>query len=122
MPNIEFDLGELDNRSPYVGRRLATCQAMVRALGAQGRLDVVHMPMVEHLYGLCEALDSAGGRGASIALLSAQFDKAWERLATLPFPESDADDDDAEYDVVVLRPVAPPPELTAGADAEAAAS
>ena len=121
MPNIEFDLGELDNRSPYVGRRMATCRAMVRALEAQGRLDVVHLPMVEHLYGLCEALDTAGGRGASIALLSAQFDKTWERLATLPFPEADAADDDAEYDVVVLRPVAPPAELDAGTG-EAAAS
>jgi hypothetical protein len=105
MPTLAFDLGELDDRSTFVGRRLRTCQAMVRALEADGRLDVVHMPMVEHLYGLCEALDKAGGRGASYALLSAQFDRTWERLASLPMPEPEESADDLDYDVMIIAPV-----------------
>lgn len=79
---------------------------MVKHLDGQGRLDVEHLPLVEHLYGLCEALDKAGGRGASYALLSAQFDKTWERLASLPFPEPDDDDAAIEYDVVLIPPAA----------------
>ncbi len=107
MPQLAFDLGELDNRSPMVGRRLLTCRAMVHELERTGRLDVVHLPIVEHLYALCEALDGAGrGRGASYALLSAQFDKAWERLASLPMPEP-SDDDEVEFDVSFLPPAHP---------------
>lgn len=79
---------------------------MVAELEESGRLDVVHYPIVEHLYGLCEALDRAGGRGASYALLSAQFDKAWERLASLPMPDVD-DDDAVDFDVSLLPPAHP---------------
>lgn len=106
MAQLAFDLGDLDDRSPLNGRRLRTCQVMVRALEESGRLDVVHLPIVEHLYGLCEALDKAGGRGASYALLSAQFDKAWERLASLPLPDPD-DGDDVDFDVALLPPAHP---------------
>jgi hypothetical protein len=106
VPQLAFDLGDLANRAPGIGRRLRTCQVMVEHLQATGRLDVVHLPIVEHLYGLCEALESAGGRGASYALLSAQFDKAWERLASLPLPEPD-DDDDLDFDVSLLPPAHP---------------
>jgi hypothetical protein len=104
VPQLAFDLGDLNDRSPFVGRRLLTCRAMVEHLAGQGRLDVEHLPLVEHLYGLCEALDTSTGRGASYALLSAQFDKTWERLATLPFPEPDEGDDDIEFDVVLIPP------------------
>lgn len=111
MPQLEFDLGDLNNRSTAPGRRLTTCMAMVQHLADTGRLDAVHIPLVEHLYGLCEALDGAHqGRGASYALLSAQWANTWERLATLPLPEADDDGAEADYDVVVLRAVEAPAE------------
>jgi hypothetical protein len=84
---------------------------MVAHLNATGRIGPVHLPMVEHLYGLCEAMDAVTGRGASYALLAAQFDKTWERLATLPPPDTDDEVGADDYDVVVLHAVAPPAAL-----------
>jgi len=111
VPQLAFDLGELDRPESLTGKRLRTCQVMVAALEESGRLDIVHLPIVEHLYGLCEALDKAGGRGASYALLSAQFDKAWERLASLPMPEPE-ESDDLDFDVFL--PPAHPDHVAAG--------
>lgn len=106
----ELDLGldELGNR----GALRKSVDAMLTRLHQEQRLDVVHAPLVTLLYKLADALEMAGGRGASVALLSAQYQDVWTKLSELPLPEPDDDDDEA-FDVVLIEPVEPPPAVSA---------
>jgi hypothetical protein len=74
---------------------------MVRQLDDDGRLGPAHMPMVALAYRLADALEVSGGRGASVAMLSAQFQDVWQRLTDLPLPV--LDDDDTGYDVELIE-------------------
>lgn len=81
-------------------------QAMVDELGRRNLLSPEDAPIVALFYKLADALDAAGGRGASVAMLSSQFQEVWDRLVALG--ALDDDEDGAEdYDVVLLQPVEP---------------
>lgn len=99
QPTFELDGLDLHRR----GAMHDAAQMMVSELDDQGRITAEHLPLVALLYRLADALEVSGGRGASVAMLSAQFQDVWERLSTLPVPVLD-DDDDA-YDVALLTPV-----------------
>jgi len=101
---LEFDLGELTK--PF-GAMTAAVDAMIGELNASGRLEVAHLPLVALIHKLATSLEASGGRGASVAMLSAQFQEVWDRLASLPAPDAGAAA--PEFDVVllpVLEPVA----------------
>ncbi len=101
MDQLWFDLEIVQQRSlrPAV-------QVMVDELGRGGRLKAEHAPIVSLFLKLADALDAAGGRGASVAMLSAQFQEVWDRLVSLTLEDGDQDDVD-DYDVVLLKPVEP---------------
>ena len=108
---------QLDLGLDELGRRGAlrkSVDVMLEKLHDERRLDVVHMPLVTLLYKLSDALEMAGGRGASVALLSAQYQDVWSKLNELPYPEPDDDEEEA-FDVVLIEPVAPPPAVAARA-------
>lgn len=69
----------------------ASVTKQVEALRESGRVTVEHEPLVALAFRLADALESSSGRGASVALLSAQFQAVWERLAALPMPAGDVD-------------------------------
>lgn len=88
-------------------------QAMVEELGRRNLLGAEDAPIVALFYKLADALDAAGGRGASVAMLSAQFQEVWRQLAALVSTGEDQDDAE-DYDVVLLQPAQPddePPAL-----------
>lgn len=76
---------------------------MVEGLRASNRLTEEHEPLAALALKLANALESSGGRGASVALLAAQFREVWSMLSSLPTPI----DPDAEVTMeVTLLPVA----------------
>lgn len=77
---------------------------MVEALEGSDRIQVEHLPLVALAYKLADALEQSSGRGASVALLSAQFSAVWERLQALPFPVA-AVDSAFEVELVPVEPV-----------------
>jgi hypothetical protein len=81
-------------------------EVMVTELGKEGRLTAEHAPIVSLFLKLADALDASGGRGASIAMLSAQFQEVWDRLISLTVDDED-DVDDEHYDVVLLPAAMP---------------
>lgn len=81
--------------------------AMIKDLDDQDRLTPEHLPMVALLYRLADALEVAGGRGASVALLSAQFQGVWERLHEAPAPVVEVGEDEDSFDVQLLTPATP---------------
>jgi hypothetical protein len=81
-------------------------EVMVAELGKEGRLTAEHAPIVSLFLKLADALDASGGRGASIAMLSAQFQEVWDRLISLTVDDED-DVDDEHYDVVLLPAAMP---------------
>lgn len=81
-------------------------ELMVADLGKDGRLTAEHAPIVSLFLKLADALDASGGRGASIAMLSAQFQEVWDRLVSLTLDDEDAEGEE-HYDVVLLQPAFP---------------
>ena len=101
-------LAQLEGIERAAGPTRLACQRLVEHLEDQERLDVEHLPMVAVLYKLADTLDhAAGGRGASIALVAAQFKDYWASLATLPMPVGAEDDGPETYDVVLLPAALP---------------
>jgi hypothetical protein len=82
-------------------------RSMIEDLDRQDRLTAEHLPMVALLYRLADALEVAGGRGASVALLSAQFQGVWERLHDAPAPVVEVGTDEDQFDVQLLTPATP---------------
>lgn len=82
-------------------------ELMVTELGKEGRLTAEHAPVVALFLKLADALDASGGRGASIAMLSAQFQDVWDRLVSLTDLNDDVDEGEEHYDVVLLQPAFP---------------
>lgn len=105
---LDLGLDELGHR----GALRKSVDVMLERLHEERRLDVVHMPLVTLLYKLADALEMAGGRGASVALLSSQYQEVWTKLYELPMPTPDEDEDDA-FDVVLIEPVEPPAAVSA---------
>lgn len=92
--------------SQPAGAMRKSAESMIDRLNQEGRIDALHAPLVSLLLKLADSLEGASGRGASIALLSAQYQQTWERLAALPLPETPDADLPTTYDVV-LAPVEP---------------
>lgn len=101
MDQLRFDLDVVQQRSlrPAV-------QLMLADLDQRGRLSAEVAPIVSLFLKLGDALDAAGGRGASVAMLSAQFQEVWDRLVALT-ALADDEDDAEDFDVVLLPPVEP---------------
>lgn len=106
MPDPILDFDWTDITGPTGSLRRAA-ETMIDDLNRARRLDIEHAPLVQLLLKLSDSLESASGRGASVALLSAQYLSVWEKLATIPYPVDDDDDKPTAYDVV-LRPVEMP--------------
>ena len=82
----------------------ASVDATLEQLRDQHRLTAEHEALVGLLYKITDALDHATvGRGASIALLAAQYQSVIRDLLALPTP---VEADGAEFDVVLLPVVA----------------
>lgn len=96
---LELDLVRQRSLRPAV-------EAMVADLGKQGRLSAEHAPIVSLFLKLADALDASGGRGASIAMLSSQFQEVWDRLVSLTTLD-DEDEEDERFDVVLIPPAMP---------------
>lgn len=80
----------------------------VAQLREEKRLTPVHDAAVALLYKLADALErSSVGRGASVALLSAQYLAVVKELQALPSP---VEADSGEFDVVLLPVVDEPDE------------
>ena len=82
-------------------------ELMVAELGREGRLSAEHAPIVSLFLKLADALDGSGGRGASIAMLSAQYQEVWDRLVSLTTLDDEDDEDDGRFDVVLIPPAMP---------------
>lgn len=82
-------------------------ELMVADLGKGGRLTAEHAPIVSLFLKLADALDASGGRGASIAMLSAQFQEVWDRLVSLTLDDDEDGEGEEHYDVVLLQPAFP---------------
>lgn len=97
VPLFEF------TESPAAHPLRQSVQRMIKVLEAENRLTPEHEPLCMLALKLSNALEASGGRGASVALLSAQFREVWATLAALPKPV----DPDADMDMEVsLLPVA----------------
>lgn len=103
-PPLDFDWSSVTGPT---GSLRHAAELMIADLRDSKRLDVEHAPLVQLLLKLSDALELASGRGASVALLSAQYMSVWEKLATIPYPVDDDDDTETTYDVV-LHPVRMP--------------
>lgn len=82
------------------GPALVAAKRMIDSLREQNRLTIEDEPLAEALFKYADVLDTAaGGRGASIALVGAQFTATWEKLKALQAPVEAGGE---EYDVVLL--------------------
>lgn len=97
VPLFEF------STAPTANRLAQSVNRMVKALEAENRLSVEHEPLCALAVKLANALEASGGRGASVALLAAQFREVWSTLAALPKPVDPESDLDME---ISLLPVA----------------
>lgn len=82
-------------------------ELMVAELNKGGRLSAEHAPVVALFLKLADALDASGGRGASIAMLSAQYQEVWDRLVSLTTLDDEDDEGEDRFDVVLIPPAMP---------------
>lgn len=93
----------LELPQPVGGALHRAAAAMIEHLRQSNRLALEDEPLAQMLLKYAHTLDTAAtGRGASIALVGAQFTATWERLKELEAPSDAAAE---EFDVVLL-PVA----------------
>ena len=101
MTDDAIPLFEYAEVTPPSALRMSV-QRMIKTLDAQGRLTADHEPLCALALKLANALEQSGGRGASVALLSAQFREVWATLAALPAPIDESANVEMEIALIPL--------------------